>query len=247
VSAKQLQPQDQQGSDEKRAGAQNSGVLPYSLGTTERRKLAHELRTSFGAILSRVDALLCRGMKINSEDRRNAYLKEIRLAATHALDIVEAAVTNTGNSADAPQEAEALTDLGKLVQQVFFLTSAQAQDAGVTLLVTPSPETIFICAQPAALRQILINIISNAIKFTPDGGKVHVCYSITEQTCVLTIQDSGIGIPPAELARIKNTGPRRGYGYDIATTLAAMYGAEFAIESQRNYGTTVSITLQRHS
>ena len=222
-------------------GAQS---LPTSLSATERHKLAHELRTSFGVILARVDALLQTSMSKHTEIHRTSYLEEIRLAANHALEVIDKTTSDPDDNATDPLP---YTDLYDNVLQAIALVEIQAQDAGVKISIDTLDDPISVRAKPSALRQILINILVNAIKFTPDGGKIDVGISVANQTCTIAIRDNGIGIAPAELARIRNTRSGHGYGYSIANSLAAACGGELSVESQRNVGTTVSLTFARQT
>ncbi len=208
----------------------------------ERRKLAHELRTPFAVILSRVEALLDDNIAVSSEEHRMAYLDEIRLAAHHALEVVEAVTTDSDTAAN--QETDA-TDLYETVHQAYTLMQAQADDAGVKLSLAPFKEHISVRIKPSSLRQMLLNILVNAIKFTPSGGEVGIALSIADDTCTILVNDNGIGIAPAELERIRQARPGRGYGYAITNLLATLYDAKLSVESRRNHGTTVSVTLSR--
>jgi len=214
----------------------------FAIGSVERRKLAHELRTSFGVILSRVEALLDDPVAVATEAQRTAYLNEIHLAVHHALEVVE---TATIMPDDVTTPTLQVVDMSKAVREACRLVEAQAQDADIKLSFEPSKEKVSVRIKPSALRQILLNILVNAIKFTPSGGEVCIEVAATDCSCTVRVKDNGIGIAPAELMRIKRGHPGQGYGYEIVRLLATWYSAELSVESRRNHGTTVSATFQR--
>jgi len=103
------------------------------------------------------------------------------------------------------------------------------------------------------VKQILLNLLSNAVKFTPAGGKVTVRARSDGGQCVLSVEDTGIGIPAGELGRIgnpfvqlsNNSGrhPGTGLGLALVRSLTEMHAGVFKIESIEGQGTTVTVTL----
>ena len=234
-------PKDDRGSIDKLTNA-DSLDSQFAIGSAERRKLAHELRTSFGVILSRVEALLDDPIAVATEAQRKAYLNEIRLAAHHALEVVETTTITPGDFTIPTLHA---VDIGGAIHEACRLVKAQAQDAGIKLSLGPLKEKVSVHIKPSALRQILLNILVNAIKFTPSGGEVFIEVAVTDRSCSISVEDNGIGIAPTELMRIRQGHPGQGYGYDIVRLLSTWYSAELSVESRRNHGTKVSVAFQR--
>ena len=104
------------------------------------------------------------------------------------------------------------------------------------------------------LAQVLMNLVSNAIKFTPEGGKVQIVAQFKDGGVSLTVRDSGIGIPPEDLSRVferfyqvdKARGPQRGTGLGLAITheIIEAHGGTISVHSKgHNKGTTFRIWL----
>jgi signal transduction histidine kinase len=111
-------------------------------------------------------------------------------------------------------------------------------------------------ADPTRIRQILINLIGNAVKFTPAGGRVEIRAGLSEEDggAVLQVIDSGIGMAPEDIPRalepfcqLENTYTRRfggtGLGLPLCKTLAERHGGSLSIDSRPGFGTTVTVRL----
>jgi two-component system cell cycle sensor histidine kinase PleC len=128
---------------------------------------------------------------------------------------------------------------------------ADAKQIALTSFVMPECEAVY--ADPGGLRQILLNLLSNAIKFTPGGGKVEVgVRRNADGELVVTVQDTGTGISPADLARLFVPFERlhqgsategAGLGLCITRGLVDLHGGGIRLESELGQGTTVIVTL----
>ena len=109
-------------------------------------------------------------------------------------------------------------------------------------------------SQLRAIKQILLNLLSNAIKFTPAGGEVTTSVSLKNGIAVLSVKDTGIGIPADQLYRLGNpfvqlrndagrTQPGTGLGLALVRALAEMHNGTLKIESEEHVGTTVSVEI----
>jgi signal transduction histidine kinase len=118
-------------------------------------------------------------------------------------------------------------------------------------LLTPEP---VVWADPRSLRQVLINLIGNAVKFTPEGGRIAVAVSVGDEAVQNAVGDSGIGISEERIAdlgrpfvQVENVLTRwhhgSGMGLFISKTLVERYGGTLRIENRPGAGTTVSIRL----
>jgi signal transduction histidine kinase len=126
------------------------------------------------------------------------------------------------------------------------------------LLRDPCDRDLEVCADPLKLRQILLNIVGNAIKFTPAGGSIRLAAADRGDNVVVTVTDTGIGVAPDKLARIfepffqVDTGTTREYpgvglGLAIARDLARAMGGDVYFESAVGRGSVVSIVLPRNN
>jgi two-component system cell cycle sensor histidine kinase PleC len=118
------------------------------------------------------------------------------------------------------------------------------------------PKTLEIEADKRALKQVFINLIANAVKFTPEGGRVNVMAKKQDQKVMIVIADSGIGIPARELEKLgrpfeqvenqfTKTKSGSGLGLAISKSLVELHGGTLSIESEERKGTTVTVLLPR--
>ena len=118
------------------------------------------------------------------------------------------------------------------------------------------PKNLELEADKRALKQVFINLIANAVKFTPEGGRVNVTAKQQEQTVMIVIADSGIGIPARELEKLgrpfeqvenqfTKTKSGSGLGLAISKSLVELHGGTLDIQSEERKGTTVTVLLPR--
>lgn len=143
-----------------------------------------------------------------------------------------------------------------VAEDVVRLMNVEASRKRITLENALSVEGFQVRADRRAVRQILFNLVSNAIKFTPEGGRVTMSGSIDGDLLRIDVADTGIGIPAADLPRlarpfeqVANAMTRNthgsGLGLAISKALAELQGGRLAIESEIGRGTTVSLWLPR--
>jgi signal transduction histidine kinase len=134
------------------------------------------------------------------------------------------------------------------------LVETQARRADVSLSAVVANDLPLIRADDRRIRQILINLLANAVKFTPEGGRVQVSACYGSGGFLLNVSDTGIGMLPEHIAKalepfgqVDSAMSRKyegtGLGLPIAKQLAALHGGSLSITSTWNAGTTVSVTL----
>ncbi|HMO29768.1 PAS domain-containing sensor histidine kinase [Enterovirga sp.] len=216
--------------------------------------VSHELRTPLNAIIGFSELLCADHPFLVTEERRKEYAQIIRNSGHHLLGIVNTLLDmskiETGNFHFDPEPF----DFRDLASSVCDLMQLKADEAGV--LVERRLETGLqeIVADRRACRQILINLLSNAVKFTPRGGRVTVRLAAAADAIVLTIADTGIGIPEADLPRLgdpffqsgelhrRNT-EGTGLGLSVVRGIVGLHHGQITVESGAGAGTTVSVTL----
>jgi signal transduction histidine kinase len=139
------------------------------------------------------------------------------------------------------------TDLGQLVEDAVGSFRSQAESAGVSLTTEVADTLPSVEVDPARIRQVIGNLLSNAIRHTPSGGSVKVAvYSASDQV-TLTVTDTGEGIPPELQAHVFERfvkGPKSkgsGLGLAIAHDIVEAHGANLAVNSELNHGTVATI------
>lgn len=140
--------------------------------------------------------------------------------------------------------------MNSIVEYIGKYLSPRAEREGIEFEVICEEAMPIIEVDPSRIKQLLINVIDNAFKFTGAGGKVTVNAFIEEDSVVITIKDTGCGISEEELPRVKekfykgkNSKSQNGIGLSICDEIANLHGGSLVITSAVNIGTTVRITL----
>jgi len=150
------------------------------------------------------------------------------------------------------------TDLPRLVRETAALMRPHAEEKGLTLTeeIDDVPEHLWPPVDAVAIRQALVNLLDNAIKFTPSGGTVTVNFSALDRDVLIHVRDTGIGIPPSEHGRIFNrfhrvdNGLRRettgaGIGLSIVKHIAEAHGARVTVASEAGSGAVFTIHFKK--
>ena len=141
------------------------------------------------------------------------------------------------------------TDIGILIGDATASFSGEAAERKVALDVRPAPDLPLIDVDPLRIREVLTNLISNALHHTPEGGRVSVEASVRGNAILVKVSDTGSGIPLADLSKIfdrfyKGHGSRgSGLGLTIARNLVVAHGGEIRADSMEGKGTTMTFTL----
>jgi two-component system sensor histidine kinase BaeS len=141
------------------------------------------------------------------------------------------------------------TDLGVLADEAVADFRARADAAGVALTVDAEPDAAVVSAEQARIRQVLANLLDNALRHTPAGGSVRVAVRPVGDWVAVTVADTGSGIPPELLPRVfdrfvKGDGSvGSGLGLAIARELVEGHGGTISVQSASGAGTTISFRL----
>ena len=216
--------------------------------------VSHELRTPLNAIIGFSELLSADHPFLITEDRRREYAHIIRSSGIHLLELVNTLLDmskiETGNFHFEPEPF----DFCDLTANACDLIQIKADAAKVRVersLARGLPEIV---ADRRACRQILLNLVSNAVKFTPAGGLVTVSVVANADTLVLSVADTGIGIPEADLPKIgdaffqagdvhRRHHEGTGLGLSVVRGLVGIHGGRLSIESGTGVGTTVTVSL----
>jgi two-component system, OmpR family, sensor histidine kinase BaeS len=141
------------------------------------------------------------------------------------------------------------TDLGLLINEVIASFRGQAQSAGVSLSVETAPDLPQLEIDPARIRQVLINLIANALRYTEGGGSIGVQCESKDKIIEVTVSDTGRGIAAEDLPHIfdrytKSSDSRgSGLGLAIARDLIEAHGGTISAQSTLGQGTIITFTL----
>jgi signal transduction histidine kinase len=216
--------------------------------------MAHELRTPLNAIIGFTDLLRQDVANEFSEARRREFIDIVNSSGQHLLDLINDLLDLSKIEAGKFEVKPEPADVSSLVMQVYRMMSGLAKDHGHKFEAKIDPKLPVVMADVRALKQILVNLVSNAIKFTPRNGYVGINVVAQQTGCRIFITDTGRGIAPEDLKRIAEPysqirpngsegEPGTGLGLAICRRLVQLHGSSLEIESSTGNGTTVSFTL----
>jgi heavy metal sensor kinase len=210
---------------------------------------AHELRTPLAALRGGIEVAL-RAERTPEEYRRvlASSLEEVERLIRLAEDLLLLSRSSAG-----PDVTRAPVDLEPLLLDVFDVGARLGQGAGVSVR-TDAMASATVRGDATALRRALLNLIENAIKYTPPGGKVELGLTTGDGLAVITVSDTGIGLDPADAdrifepfvrldaARARDTGGA-GLGLAIARSIAVAHGGTLTVESRPGAGSRFVLRL----
>lgn len=216
-------------------------------------RLAHELKTPLGAIAAASEIMRDERFGPIGDARYRGYAADIHNSARHALDLIGRMLAERTQQTTEPTLAFVEIDIHALVADVLSGLRPLAEASRLTLAGTLAPRLPHVIADATSLRQILINLLSNALKFTPAGGVIEVTTRQTQGgTLEVEVRDDGEGMADTELARAQGASdapaaPRAGRGLGIglplARALAVANGATLTIASGLGAGTTATLAF----
>jgi two-component system cell cycle sensor histidine kinase PleC len=219
--------------------------------------MSHELRTPLNAVIGFADIIQLErfGNSEAARQRYKDYAGDIGASGRFLLDLINGILDLSKASAGKAELHEDRMSVEALLSSVERLCRVRAGDAGLTLALLPPPEDVELWADETKLKQVLLNLISNAIKFTPEGGRVTIAaVRQADGQLGLTVADSGIGIAEDDLTRIfepfvqvDSSLSRRhagtGLGLPLARSFVELHGGTISIASRPTLGTTVTVLL----
>jgi PAS domain S-box-containing protein len=213
--------------------------------------MSHELRTPLNAILG-FSRVLERGARGALDGRQLVYLRDIQQAGEHMLQLVDDLLDLQRASEGRDLIVAEPHAIAPIVEEATRMVRPLAAEKRHTLLVT-LPETLPAArVDRRALLQILVNLLTNAVKYTPAGGSIHVHAAAGGDDVVVSVQDDGIGIAPEDHARIfeyfeQVGGAQGGSGIGLALTkmLVERLGGKIWVQSAVGEGSTFHFTVPR--
>lgn len=216
--------------------------------------MSHELRTPINAIVGFSEMLGgAHGDNLSPETRQD-YLNTIMESTRHLQSLINDLLDITRMEKGTLQLVEQELDAAELVEVAARMCRSQAEGADVTV-VARTVDNIGITGDVTRLKQVFLNLLTNAIKFTPAGGIVNVDMERSPQgQLILAVRDAGIGIAQSDIERVfdpffqaENSSSRRyggmGLGLAIARKIARLHGGDVTLASEPGAGTTASLIL----
>ncbi len=216
--------------------------------------MSHELRTPLNAIIGFSEVIHTELFGPVGRGDYKAYAGDIMRSGHHLLAIINDVLDFAKADAGRMDLADEEVHLAKLIQSAARLLRQQADGAGLHLLLDLDDAPLLIRADSRRLRQVLINLIGNAIKFTPPGGRIDISARLVERETRIEVRDTGVGIPEQDLPQVlepfrqgdRSHGRRHGgtgLGLPICDRLIRLHGGSLILQSKPGRGTSVTIRL----
>ena len=217
--------------------------------------MSHELRTPLNAIGGYAELLLL-GVRGPVTAEQEDYLKRITRAGLHLQTIISEILEFTRLSAGQAQFVLSEMSVAGVVGEALDLVASLAAEREIVVDDGGGASSdLRVRADAPKVRQVLINLLTNALKFTPVGGRVWMSQRVDGSNAIISVSDSGRGIPTAELERIfdpfvqidrASTDHRHqgvGLGLSICLELARGMGGDLSVQSEKGVGSTFSLSL----
>ena len=223
------------------------------LQTTYMRKTSHELRAPLAAVITMLDPIV-QGLAGDVPPGQLRTLQRVRGKLDDLLNLTNDFLALLRSRAPRLQASFEPVAFDHVVRDVVELFEPRAAAAGVALRLTLPPLTPCMAGDAETLVQLVTNLVSNAVKYTPAGGQVGVALEPREDHLVLTVSDTGIGIPSEDFPRLftdffRSARSRQlgvggtGLGLAIAKSVVDAHGGSIEVQSEPDQGTTFTVTL----
>lgn len=216
-------------------------------------KMSHELRTPLNAIVGFSDAILSEIYGPLHHERYLSYIKDVHSSGVHLLGLINDVFDIAKIEAGVLRLNEEPVDIVKLVSSAVSFVAPLASKASVTVVFDFKTPAVSLRVDELRIRQVLLNVLSNAIKFSHRGGKVRVIvHPLESGELAVEVIDHGIGIDKNAIALIGTEyvppatvrgGDKEGSGLGLPVSIALMkaHGGTLEIESELGRGTTVTL------
>jgi two-component system, cell cycle sensor histidine kinase PleC len=219
--------------------------------------MSHELRTPLNAIIGFSEIMESGMFGSLGSEKYQEYCHDILTSGHYLLEVINDILDMSKIEAGRMKLDKEELDLAKTLAESLRVVSGRADDKNLDL-DAEIDGPISIVADRRATKQIIVNLLSNAVKFTPDGGRIIVRSRQIEDSIVLLIADTGIGIAPQSLRRLgrpfeqvesqlTKTYHGSGLGLAIARSLTNLHGGSMRLRSKLGSGTVVRVSLPRNA
>jgi len=243
--------------EERLTEARHEAEAASEAKSTFLANMSHELRTPLNAIIGFSDVMVNEVLgELNPSYVQ--YAHDIRQSGGHLLDIISSVLDLSKSEAGKLTLTCSAVDLSEIIKASVTMMRDQCSRAKLTLLAVLPPDPIEVQGDPAKLRQVVLNLLSNAAKFTDTGGTITVSAAATDGAAVIRVTDNGIGMSVEEIpialsafGQIDNRLARRyegtGLGLPLSKAIVELHGGTITIDSAPGKGTSVTVTLPREA
>jgi PAS domain S-box-containing protein len=215
--------------------------------------MSHELRTPLNAIIGFTEIMKEGVMGPIDNPHYRSYVADIHFSSTHLLNLINEILDVTKAEAGKLEVQEQVFDLRDVIEAVVRISGPPIDKAGVTVTVGLPADLPRLRADEGKTRQVFFNLIGNAVKFTPAGGRIDISGRFERETGLsITVADSGIGIAPQDLSRVLEpfvqvdsslSRRHQGTGLGLPAVKGIMELHHGAIELQSTVGAGTAVTI----
>jgi len=235
--------------------AKEQAIAASRTKSTFLANMSHELRTPLNAVLGFAELLKDQLYGPLGDPRYVGYAEDIFNSGRHLLQVINDILDLSKVEVGHLRLDEQTIDLGELMASCKRFVADAARKAEIRLSVAAPDRPVTLRADPIRLKQVLLNLMSNAIKFTPEGNPVALSAAHEPSgDLLLRVVDRGIGMRPEDIAvalqpfrQIDNSLARRyegtGLGLTLSKSLIELHGGSLALDSAPGHGTTVTVRL----
>ncbi len=215
--------------------------------------MSHELRTPLNAIIGYAEMMEHKIFGPLGDPHYEDYVKSISTSGQHLLSVINDLLDLSKIDAGKLELEEDQVFVGQAIGFALDINKSMAEAKNIDLITSLSRDDLGLIADDRLVKQILLNLVSNAVKFTPEGGRVSVMGSVKRNGAIeLIVQDNGVGMDEdgiarsqVPFARIKDPKLRTvegtGLGLSLTRQLVELHGGQLEIESQLGKGTRVTV------
>jgi cell cycle sensor histidine kinase DivJ len=214
--------------------------------------MSHELRTPLNAVMGFADIMRNR-LFGPLPDRYAEYSQLIHESGAHLLDLINDVLDLSKIEADRYRLERERFDAREAIETVLKLMRPQAEEAGIALRAELPTRALPVEADKRALKQIALNLLGNAFKFTPSGGEVRLSLAESGEMLELVVADTGIGIAPEDLERLGRPYEQAGdadtrsmgtgLGLSLVRAFSGLHDGTMSLESTLGEGTAATVRL----
>jgi signal transduction histidine kinase len=218
------------------------------------RKVSHELRAPLAAIRSMLRVMI-QGFVGSVDPRHSEMLQRVDKRAEGLLELVAELLRFTKLEASERPDRKEIIDITELVSGVTRLFEHLAKEKQLNLMVSVVPCAVF--GNKEDLKELVTNLVSNAIRYTPENGNVWIWGLVHGSQLELSVKDTGIGIPKDKLPNVfdeffrasnarKSVPEGTGMGLAISQRIVELHGGKITVDSEEGKGTTFTVVLPIH-
>ena len=215
--------------------------------------MSHELRTPLNAVIGFSDVLLER-MFGDLNDRQDEYLHDIRDSGRHLLELINEILDLSKVEAGRMELDLAPVSLSHVLEHGCAMVRERAAREGVSLTLECDPGVGLVAADELKLKQVVLNLLTNAVKFTRAGGSVHVSTRVAGEQAEVVVRDTGIGIAEEEQERVFEAFQRggrgartstegTGLGLTLSKRIVELHGGRMWMRSRLGEGSTFAFAI----